>query len=338
MRVSIIGYGNIGRVIRTLLRQEANLFKQVDAYDIVEIPGSIKIQNLEDAVREYDIVVCCTPYNVNKKVVDLCVQHNTSYFDLTEDTAFTSYVRDLKAETFLMPQCGLAPGAVNIIAADLSRQFDVTRDIQIRVGALPLYPSNRMGYYLSWSTEGVINEYCNPCDAIVDGEHVKVQPLEGYETVYIDGKEYEAFNTSGGSGTMCESYLGKVHSLNYKTLRYPSHWKYMKFLLDDLNLKDNKETMAAIFNKEVPYTNDDVVVINIKVVGETHNGRYEEKTYNRQIYGESGHSAIQLTTASGICAVIFLYAKGILKGNGFMKQEDVGFNDFLYSNYGRIYT
>jgi saccharopine dehydrogenase-like NADP-dependent oxidoreductase len=112
----------------------------------------------------------------------------------------------------------------------------------------------------------------------------------------------------------------------------------MKFLLDDLNLKENKETMAKIFNKEVPYTNDDVVVINIKVVGEAHDGRYEEKTYNRQIYGTNGHSAIQVTTASGICAVIFLYAKGILRGNGFMKQEDVGFNDFLYSNYGRIYT
>lgn len=337
MRVSIIGYGNIGKAIRTLLRQE-QIFKAVDAYDSQEIPGSIKIQNLEDAVKDYDIVVCCTPYTVNKQVVDLCVEHKTAYFDLTEDTLCTAYIRDLQTDTFLMPQCGLAPGAVNIIAADLSRQFEVTRDIQIRVGALPLYPSNRMGYYLSWSTEGVINEYCNPCDAIVDGENVKVQPLEGYETVYIDGTEYEAFNTSGGSGTMCESYVGKVQSLNYKTLRYPNHWKYMKFLLDDLNLKEHKEVIATIFNKEVPYTSDDVVVINIKVVGEAHNGRYEEKTYNRKIYGIGGHSAIQLTTASGVCAVIFLYAKGILKGSGFMKQEDVGFNDFLYSNYGRIYA
>lgn len=337
MRVSIIGFGNIGKAIRTLLRKE-QIFKAVDAYDSEEIPGAIKIQTLDEAIKDYDIVICCTPYKINKQVVDLCVQYNTAYFDLTEDISCTAYIRELNAETFLMPQCGLAPGAVNIIAADLSNQFEVTRDIQIRVGALPLYPSNRMGYYLSWSTEGVINEYCNPCDAIVEGEHVKVQPLEGYETVYIDGKKYEAFNTSGGSGTMCESYTGKVQSLNYKTLRYPSHWKYMKFLLDDLNLKEHKELMTQLWNAEVPYTSDDVVVINIKVVGESCNGRYEEKTYNRQIYGTEGHSAIQLTTASGVCAVVFLYAKGILKGNGFMKQEDVGFNDFLYSNYGRIYT
>ena len=109
---------------------------------------------------------------------------------------------------------------------------------------MPRYPSNRMRYYLTWSTEGVINEYCNPCDAIIDGERVTVQPLQGLEDVIIDGASFEAFNTSGGAGTLCETYKDKVKSLTYKTIRYPGHHHLMQFLLEDMNLKNDKKNLV----------------------------------------------------------------------------------------------
>ncbi|MFX9180922.1 saccharopine dehydrogenase C-terminal domain-containing protein, partial [Acinetobacter baumannii] len=95
-------------------------------------------------------------------------------------------------------------------------------------GALPLYPTNGLKYNLTWSTDGLINEYCNPCEAIVDGQMREVLPLEGLEHFSLDGLDYEAFNTSGGLGTLCETLEGRVDSLDYKTVRYPGHREIVK--------------------------------------------------------------------------------------------------------------
>ena len=101
-----------------------------------------------------------------------------------------------------MPQCGLAPGFISIVANDLARRFDKLDEVRMRVGALTEHPTNRLKYELTWSTEGLVHEYLAKCDAIVDGKACKVQPLEGYETFTLDGIDYEAFNTSGGVGTL----------------------------------------------------------------------------------------------------------------------------------------
>ena len=93
----------------------------------------------------------------------------------------------------------------------------------MRVGALPQFPTNALTYNLTWSTDGLINEYCNPCEAIHDGERMHVLPLEGIEHFSLDGVRYEAFNTSGGLGTLCDTLDGRVRELNYKTIRYQGH-------------------------------------------------------------------------------------------------------------------
>ena len=95
--------------------------------------------------------------------------------------------------------------------------FDELDEVRLRVGALPQFPTNEMKYNLTWSTDGLINEYGNPCEAIHDGRLHRVLPLEGLEHFSLDGVDYEAFNTSGGVGTLCETLAGKVRTLNYKT-------------------------------------------------------------------------------------------------------------------------
>ena len=116
----------------------------------------------------------------------------------------------------------------------------------MRVGALPQFPTNELKYNLTWSTDGLINEYCNPCEAIHDGKSIDVLPLEGLEHFSLDGVDYEAFNTSGGLGTLCETLEGQVRELNYKTVRYPGHRDLMAFLMNELRLSERRELLKDI--------------------------------------------------------------------------------------------
>src|SRR5262249_49911294 len=120
----------------------------------------------------------------------------THYFDLTEDVAATEAIRRMgaNASAVLMPQCGLAPGVIGMLGWELASRFDALYDLRLRVGALTRHATNSLRYNFTWSIDGVINEYCNSADAIVNGERVKVQPLEGYETFMLDAEAFEAFN------------------------------------------------------------------------------------------------------------------------------------------------
>ncbi len=148
---------------------------------------------------------------------------NAHYFDLTEDVAVTQGVRRIArgASKAFVPQCGLAPGFISIAANELTKHFDELRSIKLRVGALPQHPNNVLKYSLTWSTEGLINEYGNACQSVVDGKIVDAAPLEGLEEIEIDGTLYEAFNTSGGLGSLAESHGKHCEQINYKTMRYP---------------------------------------------------------------------------------------------------------------------
>lgn len=126
---------------------------------------------------------------------------------------------------------GLAPGFTSIAANELMQHFDELEVVKMRVGALPVNPSNVLKYSLTWSTDGLINEYGNTCYGIDEGELIALQPLEGYETITLDGVLYEAFNTSGGLGTLAESYDGRIRCMNYKTMRYPGHCGQIKLLM-----------------------------------------------------------------------------------------------------------
>ena len=137
----------------------------------------------------------------------------------------------------------------------------------MRVGALPIFPSNALKYNLTWSTDGLINEYCNPCEAIFDGVQREVPALEQVEEFSLDGVQYEAFNTSGGLGTLCDTLAGHVRELNYRTIRYPGHRDVMKLLLHDLRLSERPEVLTELLENALPETRQDVVVIFATATG-----------------------------------------------------------------------
>jgi saccharopine dehydrogenase-like NADP-dependent oxidoreductase len=295
-------------------------------------------------VRKYKpvAVVSGLPYFCNVGVAKVARAENLHYFDLTEDVEVTKTVRDLAhgASTSFVPQCGLAPGFISIAANEIIKHFESLRSVKLRVGALPQHPNNVLKYSLTWSTDGVINEYGNLCQSIIDGVEVDVLPLEGLEEIEIDGTLYEAFNTSGGLGSLGETYHGQVQSMNYKTIRYPGHCEQMRLLMNDLKLNHDRETLKRILENAVPQTLQDVVIIYAAVTG-MQDGELREENYVNKVYPEvvAGRlwSAIQITTAAGICSVLDIILQNPNPRKGFIAQEEFRLEDILENRFGEYY-
>jgi saccharopine dehydrogenase-like NADP-dependent oxidoreductase len=204
-----------------------------------------------------------------------------------------------------------------------------------------LNPSNAINYNLTWSTDGVINEYCESCESIVNGVHREVPPLEEREEFSLDGVAYEAFNTSCGIGTLCDTLEGRVRTLNYRTIRYPGHAAIMRALLNDLRLRDRRNVLKDILEHAVPTTLQDVVIIFVTVSGHK-KGHLVQETYANKIYSRDVDgrtlSAIQITTAAAICTVLDLLATGQLPESGFIRQEDIPLRVFLENRFGDVYA
>jgi saccharopine dehydrogenase-like NADP-dependent oxidoreductase len=341
-RLLVLGAGKIGGAIVDMLGSTGDYELTVADRDPVKIDLADETA-LAGAARGQEIIVSALPFFLNPAVARVAREVGAHYFDLTEDVETTRAVKSVSegAPVAFAPQCGLAPGFISIVAHDLAQRFDTLREVHMRVGALPQFPVNALKYNLTWSTDGLINEYCNPCEAIYDGQQIEVMPLEGLESFSLDGIDYEAFNTSGGLGTLCDTLAGKVQSLNYKTVRYPGHCGVMKLLLEDLRLRDRRELLKDVLETAIPITHQDVVLIFVTVSGRREN-RLTQETYAKKIYAKEIHgklmSAIQITTAAGICAMVDLHRDGKLPATGFVRQEQAKLGDFLGNRFGRHYV
>jgi saccharopine dehydrogenase-like NADP-dependent oxidoreductase len=295
------------------------------------------------AAHRVDAVISSLPFHCNVAVAEAARQAHVHYFDLTEDVTVTRAVRALAvgAGEAFVPQCGLAPGFISIAAAELIRHFDALRAVKLRVGALPQHPNNVLKYSLTWSTEGLINEYGNPCQAVSEGRLTEVAPLEGLEEIEIDGTPYEAFNTSGGLGSLAETHGAQVESMNYKTIRYPGHCEQMRLLMNDLKLNQDRTTLRRILENAVPQTLQDVVIVYAAVTG-MQDGQLREENYVNKIYPEviAGRlwSAIQVTTAAGVTAVMDLVLEHKGRYCGFVAQEQFRLTDILANRFGRFFA
>ncbi|WP_374347181.1 saccharopine dehydrogenase C-terminal domain-containing protein [Phenylobacterium sp.] len=298
---------------------------------------------LDAALTGCFAVLSAAPFHLTGKVAEAAARVGCHYLDLTEDVATTRKIKALAetAKGAFIPQCGLAPGFISIAGAELARGFDKVEELRLRVGALPRFPSNALGYNLTWSTEGVINEYCEPCEALVDGEIRELPALEGLETFSLDGVAYEAFNTSGGLGSLAEVLAGKAKNLNYKSIRYPGHCGLMRTLLNDLNLRARRDLLKDVLEGAVPGTEQDVVVFFVTASG-WRGGRLMQESYAGRVLGEHHGkgfwSAIQVTTAAGICTVLDLLAAGRLPQQGYVRQEEIALSDFLANRFGKAYA
>ena len=357
-RVLLVGAGKIGGTIASFLSRSGDydvLVADADEGSLRRVAAAAKVETvkadaddpaaLAKVAAGRDVVVSATSFAFNPAIAAVALGAGASYFDLTEDRQTTAAVRHVARESvpgqIFMPQCGLAPGFVSIAANHLTRDFDRLDEVRMRVGALPQFPTNEMKYNLTWSTDGLINEYGNPCEAVVEGRQIETLPLEGLEHFSLDGIDYEAFNTSGGVGTLCETLRGRVRSLNYKTIRYRGHRDLMAFLLNELRLNDRRAVLKDILENAVPITVQDVVLIFCTVSG-WRDGHLIQVTDARKIYHGAclggKYSAIQITTAGSLCAVLDLHTHGRLPTQGFVRQEEVRLDEFLANRFGKCYA
>ncbi len=351
MKIALVGAGHIGHTIAQLLSATGNFgvtvidsnsealdkLKGIDNIQTKRIAGPDYEERLK-AMQTCDAVINALPHYMNLQIAREAFRSGCHYFDLSEDVADAEGIMNLAngAKTAFMPQCGLAPGFIGIVGHHLSQQFDELHDVKMRVGALPQFPTNALKYNLTWSIDGLINEYCNPCKAVVNGYKIDVQPLEGLEHFSIDGVEYEAFNTSGGLGTLCDTLRDEVVDMNYKTIRYPGHRDIMRLLLNDLKLSQDKNNLKDILKHAIPVTMQDLVIVFVTATG-IRNGQLVQETFSKKIFATQQSTAIQLTTAAGICAAVDLFREGKLPHNGFIKQEDISLPVFLANRFGSVY-
>ncbi len=357
--VLLLGAGKIGRMIARLLYDTGDYsvrVADVEPAALTRIQQQTPVASVHqlDASSHAELVrlmqgcqavISALSFRHNPAVARAALEAGISYFDLTEDRETTAEVRRVaeRAGTgqVFVPQCGLAPGFISIVASHLLTRFEKIDSVRMRVGALPQFPTNALTYNLTWSTDGLINEYCNPCEVIYDHRRLEVPPLEGLERFSLDGIPYEAFQTSGGLGSLCETLQGRVRELNYKTIRYPGHHDLMVFLLRELRLEERRELLKNVLETAIPVTFQDVVVIFCTVTG-WRRGQFVQESDARKIYpcqlaGEAW-SAIQITTAAALCAVVDLHAQKTLGGQGFVTQEQIGFQPFIENRFGAWYS
>lgn len=348
-QVAVFGLGKVGELVATLLTDSG--FKVVgydaaprEGFGFETKPLDVKDSaGLREALRGVDAVVSCLPYFLNIDVAEAAGASGVHYFDLTEDVPTTNRVIELaaaqngsEAKTFA-PQCGLAPGLIGIIGASLAEGFDQIRSIELKVGALPQNPTGLLGYAFNWSADGVVNEYLNDCDVLRSGRRQMVPAMTDTERVVIGGIELEAALTSGGLGTMCETYEGRVQRLDYKTMRYPGHFEQMDFLFNELGLRDRPEVAGELLVTAKPPVNDDIVYLHAAVEG-IKDGMPFRENYVRgykpiEINGRMWR-AISWTTAASIVSVVELVAEGRLPQAGFIKQEDIKLADLFSTHAG----
>lgn len=354
LKVALIGSGKIGEAIVTLFNarggyqltvvdKDATRLAPMQALGATVLKADVATEDLTDKLKGVDVLLSACPFFLTSTLARLALNISAHYFDLTEDVESTRAVKEISkaANTVFMPQCGLAPGFISVVANHVAQSFETLRDVNMRVGALPIYPTNALKYNLTWSTDGLINEYLNPCEAIIGGTIKESPALEELEHFSLDGLDYEAFNTSGGLGTLCETLEGRVQNLNYKTVRYPGHCEIIKMLVRDLRLGERRELLKDVLETAIPITYQDVVLVFVSVSG-YREGRLAQESYAKKIYAKAVDgkllSAIQLTTAAGICTMIDLLAQGKLTGRGFIKQESISLETFLANPFGQYYA
>lgn len=386
-KVLVLGGGKVGKSVAELLlacggggysvtladRDEANLKEaEINLSRLKQLaphPVEYSTRRMDatdrDAVRSllkgHNALVCMLPYDLVAGIAEAANELGVHYFDVTEDVKATETVkaiaREGRAKVALVPQCGLAPGYIAIAGYDVARQYDEIHELTLRVGALPQYPTNALHYNVTWSVAGVVNEYCEDCNVMLDGRMARVPALEGVENFSFEGIEYEAFYTSGGVGSLIDTLVGEKRTCResrvaYKTIRYPGHRDLMKFLLQDLRLNVEHAKPGAngrVFDRRlamdllehaIARTLQDVVVVFISAIG-MREGRREQINFKRavhatQIFGRVW-PAIELTTAAGVCAMVDLHRQGKLAAKGFIKQEDCSLATFNQTLFGLAY-
>ena len=304
--------------------------RQIDASNYAEVV---------ELMRGHDSVISCVNYWYNESLSKAAIETKANFCDLGGNNYVVDAQLALDAEAKdaginIIPDCGLAPGMVSILAMHGAKEFDEVSEIHIRVGGLPQDPQPPLNYQLVFSVEGLINEYIEVARVIRDGKITEVESMTELESLAFEGfPPLEAFQTSGGTSTLPDTFLGKIKELDYKTIRYAGHCEKFKTMID-LGLCSSEEIVAdfvkvkprkvfgELLQKRLPADGPDYVLVRLEFVG-TKNGVEKKRRYDivDKQDEETGLSAMMRTTAFPASIVAQMMAKGDVLLRGATPQE-----------------
>jgi lysine 6-dehydrogenase len=239
---------------------------------------------LRGLVAGHALVLSALPYYLNAGAAEAALESGAHYADLGGNTGM---VRQLQARhdaaaargVSLVPDCGVAPGLVNVLAAEGLRRMDDPHSVRLYVGGLPQRPSPPLNYSIVYSLEGVLDYYTTPAAVLRGGEVTEVPALSELEEIdFPSVGRLEAFHTAGGASTMPYELAGRVDTLEYKTLRYPGHAAIME-AIRELGLLDQqpvtvrgqpvipREVFIAVVDRILRRREPDLIALRVIVAG-----------------------------------------------------------------------
>lgn len=282
-------------------------------------------EQLESTLRSVspNVIVCATPFSMNIMIAEIASRIGSHYIDFTEDNEVSKAINELNITSLtFVPQTGLAPGLINYIGLSLFEDLGEPLRLDLRVGALPQVSFGPAHYAITWSPEGLINEYLKPALRKVQGELEVVPPLDEHETLIVNGLRYEGFTTAGGVGNLAA--YDHIPTVEYKTLRYPGHLEFLQKMLArvDSNFDDAVELARQTFVT----TRDDLVVLVAQAV-DVH-GKSASAGLHFFPSEDLGLTALELTTAGIGVGILELILAGELE-TGVLNCSQIPFDKLL---------
>ena len=356
MKVLVMGSGLMGKgAAYDLVKQDSveqiiladidlkcaeSLAKEVGPKAVAEKVDARNHDQLVSAFSKVDSVISAVSYTVNILHTEVAIETGTHMCDLGGGWTIVEKQLEMNdaakdAGVTVVPDCGLAPGMVSVLARHGIELLDRIESVKIRVGGLQQEPKPPLNYSLIFSVEGLINEYVEPCIAIRDGKIVIEDPLVGFEELTFPepfGK-LEAFNTSGGTSTLPHTYLGKVNELDYKTIRYPGHghkiWCLFKLGLLNSELLDVDGTKVAprrvlekLLEQNLPPPEKDATLIRVNIEGwkGTESRKIEYEVVD--LYDDAtGLTSMMRTTSFPASVTAMMMADGRITERGVLTPE-----------------
>lgn len=257
MRITVVGAGSIGsavvrelcersegvaqvQVCDTRSRALQDLHETVDSETLRSFQVNARdINVLSQIVQGSDCVVSCVPPELNPNLAELCLEQGVHFCDLggndhhvQQELALSERARE--KSVWILPNCGLAPGLINVLCLRAIDQLDRADTARLRVGDVPLHPEPPFNFRISWSAERVIDDYTNPARLIEDGTVVEADALSRDEEIHFDQEPFgtmEAFCTQGGLSTLTDTLKDEVRELDHKAIRWPGHAQQMRFAI-----------------------------------------------------------------------------------------------------------
>ena len=306
--------------------------------DAVRVDAS-DIPTVTDLIRGHDSVISCVNYWYNVALSRAAIQTGANFCDLGGNNYIVDEQLALDAEASaaginIIPDCGLAPGMVSVLAMHGAAKFDQIEEIHIRVGGLPQDPQPPLNYQLVFSVEGLINEYLETARVVRNGIIAEVPSMTELEELSFDGfPSLEAFQTSGGTSTLPDSFLGKIRELDYKTIRYAGHCEKFKTMIDlglcssdemvvDFQKVKPRKVFGGLLQKHLPADGSDYVLVRLDFVG-TKEGAAKKLRYDivDKLDEATGLSAMMRTTAFPASIIAQMMARGDVLERGATPQE-----------------